>query len=154
MDQTSNQLPQTDRKSRGHWIRWLVLASFLTAALVLGLPRWKKHAESVNCRSQISAICFATRLWADDNGGRLPPDFLSMSNDLVSPKILVCPSDRSHLKATTWASFTSSNSSYVIVSPGSVESNGSTVIIRCLHHGHLACADGRVVDGTLPKTSR
>ena len=151
MDQAPDQLPHTDRKSCWRWIRRLALASFLIAVPVLGLPRLKKYAESVNCRSQISAICFASRLWENDNGGRLPSDFLSMSNELVSPKILVCPSDRSRPKTTTWASFTSSNSSYVIVSPGSILSNDIPVFIRCPYHGHLGYADGSVSKGRLPK---
>jgi hypothetical protein len=93
------------------------------------------------------SIGFAARLWADDHEDQLPSDFLSMSNELIITKILICPGDHLRLKAGNWTAFTSENSSYEIVTPGLRDSDTNGVFLRCKVHGNLGFADGTVFDG-------
>jgi hypothetical protein len=93
------------------------------------------------------SIGFAARLWADDHEDQLPSDFLSMSNELIITKILICPGDHLRLKAGNWTAFTSENSSYEIVTPGLRDSDTNSVFLRCKVHGNLGFADGTVFDG-------
>jgi len=130
--------------------RWLIIIGAILAvsvvAFIATLPAAKRHAESLNCRSQMYGILFAATLWSADNGGRLPSDFLSMTNELSWPKILVCPSDHLHRVATSWVSFTTNNSSYEIVAPGISKTDTNVVFLRCKIHGYVGYSDGRVLD--------
>jgi hypothetical protein len=129
--------------------RWLFVIGAIIAiavvAFVAALPAMKRHAEQVDCSSQMYGILFAALTFSDDHGGRLPSDFFSMSNDL-STEILVCTADYSHHQATSWSSFTTNNSSYEIVAPGIYKTNTDTAFLRCKIHGYLGYADGRVLD--------
>jgi len=115
---------------------------------IVALPALKRHAETVSCSNQMHAILMvATMLWPDDHGGQLPSDYLSMSNELATPKILVCPGDHLHQPATSWATFTTNNCSYEIVAPGIHESDTNIVFLRCKIHDFVGYADDRLLDG-------
>jgi hypothetical protein len=117
------------------------VAVFLTT-----LPATKRHVERVDCISEMYGILFAATLWSADNGGRLPSDFLSMTNELNWPKILVCRGDHLHQPATDWVSFTTNNSSYEIVAPGIYKTETNIVFLRCKINGYVGYSDGRVLD--------
>jgi hypothetical protein len=116
------------------------------AALLAAMPNLKKHVDSVNCGNQMASIGVAARIWVDDNTNCLPLDFLSMSNELCAPRILICPSDHSRQPAVDWSTFTQTNSSYEILTPG-VAYNDTNAFFRCQVHGHLGYADGSIFDG-------
>jgi hypothetical protein len=132
--------------------RWLIIIGAIFAisvvALIATLPAAKRHAESLNCRSQMYGILCAATLWSADNGGRLPSDFLAMTNELSTPRILVCPRDHIHPLATSWASFTTNNSSFEIVAPGIYKTDTNVVYLRCKIHGYVGYSDGRVLDAS------
>ncbi len=92
------------------------------------------------------AVLFVAAMWSADNGGRLPSDFLSMTNLLSWPRILVCPSDHLHQMTTSWASFITNNSSYEIVAPGISKTDTNVVFLRCKVHGYVGYSNGRVLD--------
>ena len=123
----------------------------LVAVILAGIPRLKKHLESVNCGNQMSSIGCAVRIWSEDNTNCLPVDFLSMSNEVSMPKILICPSDDSRHAASDWNSFTGTNCSYQILTPG-ILYNDTNAFFRCLIHGYLGYADGTVFDGKRRRT--
>jgi hypothetical protein len=127
-----------------------IIVFFFTAVLS-GMPRLRKHVESVNCGNYMASIGIAVRIWSDDHTNCLPVDFLSMSNELCTPKILICPGDHARRAAPDWASFTLTNCSYQIVTPGATWNN-SNVFFRCQIHSHLGYADGTVFDGTRRRT--
>lgn len=128
------------------WAAALLALLFLAAILLPAFSGSRKN-PSIACVSHEKQICLAAIMWSQDRNAReLPSDFLCFSNELVSPGILVCPEDRKHRKATSWASFTPANSSYEIVSPG-VAADGTNSFIRCPIHGHIGLADGSVVWG-------
>jgi hypothetical protein len=132
-------------------------AAFIAVAGVAMYPAFKRHGEMVSCSNQMSAILFeATLDWPQDHDGHLPYDFLSMSNELGTPRILVCPADHAHQPAASWASFSSNNCSYEIVSPGVLSTNTNAIFMRCNIHGFVGYADDRLVDasGKLVKPNR
>ena len=111
-----------------------------------GLAKAKAKAARINCVSQLKAIGMGARLYSNDNKDVLPPDFLSMSNELNTPKILICPSDTQHTKVSTWAEFDPlKNLSYEYLQPGIAESNAENqVIFRCPIHENVCLGDGSV----------
>ena len=120
--------------------------------LAFSKPRMKRWAESVSCGNYMSSIGFAARVWADDNSNRLADNFLIMSNELATPKVLICPTDRLHKPAASWASFTTNNCSYEILRPGMSDNDLTNAYFRCTIHGHLGFADGTVFDGKQRRT--
>ena len=132
------------------------LGMLILGALVLGVARikLKRHLESVGCIHQMSSIGVAAGLYANDNTNSLPHDFVSMSNELSIPMILVCPSDHLRQVATNWSSFTPANCSYLIINTGFRENFRSTPFLRCPIHGHVGCADGTVLSAEDPTRFR
>ena len=123
---------------------------FLGASL-FKLSAAKSHAESINCASSITSICLAARLWAEDNGGIMATNFICMSNEICTPKILSCVASR-RSRTEDWSTFTTNNCTYEIVSPGMQVDDTNTVFLRCTIHGHLGYSDGTVFDGVRRRT--
>ena len=107
----------------------------------------QRRAQSIQCGNQMSSIGFGARLWADEEGGKLPSYFLSFSNEISAPFILHCPADTTRPILRSWAEVTPENISYEIVAPGIAATNTDTVLFRCKVHGHLGYGDGTVFDG-------
>ena len=122
--------------------------SILGVLLVFfGIKQLRRHTDSQNCGNQMVAICFAARVWADDNNGRYPPDFRSMSNELATTRILICPNDKSRSLAKDFASLTADNSSYEIIESGIMTTNFDQPFLRCKVDGYLGYCDGTFSDG-------
>ena len=115
-------------------------------AFVVSARAAQRRAQSLNCASSVVSICFAGRLWAEEHGGSFPTNFICMSNEVATPKILSCvPARRS--RTSDWSAFTPDNCTYEIVTPGVYESATNTVFLRCTVHGHLGYPDMTVFDG-------
>ena len=91
--------------------QWALVAGLLAAIAVIAAfsksASLRRKAEHVRCGNQMIAIGLGTCLWAEDNGDYLPPDLSSMSNELNTLKILICPSDATTQLAQSWSSITS-----------------------------------------------
>lgn len=125
----------------------LILLLLVSVAALLFTAR--KRAVSVTCANTITSICLGAELWADEHGGRFPTNFICMSNELNTPKILSCLPAR---RAVSWTSFVpETNSTYQIVAPGMAASD-TNVFLRCTVHGHLGFSDGTVFDGVRRRT--
>jgi hypothetical protein len=112
----------------------LVIATvFLLAAVALPMMVKPKGSPRIPCVNNLKQVGLASRLWANDNGDQFPQvsanpigslawanspqvfhHFLVMSNELVTPKILVCPFDSIRTKAVDFTSFSNANLSYFI----------------------------------------
>ena len=102
-------------------------------------------ANSIQCVSNMKQIGLAARMWANDHGEVMPPDFLTMRNELNSPKILTCPSDTARTKVSAWNEFGPANASYEFLVPNVSEREPpQTVMTRCPVHGHVGLLDGSV----------
>ena len=132
---------------RGRVAVVLLVLVVLVPLLVWQRTVARRQGRSAQCGNNMVAIVSAARLWSNDNGDHFPRDFLVMSNELISPRILVCPADKSRHRMTQWDGFTASQSSYEILAPGVAESDTQTVYLRCQIHGHLGYVDGTVFDG-------
>jgi hypothetical protein len=106
----------------------------------------RADAELRDCSGQMYMILYAASLWPSGNGSRLPSDFRWRTNDLRMLKILICPGDHLHEPATSWASFTTNDTSYEIVAPGIYKTDTNVVYLRCKIHGYVGYSYGRVLD--------
>lgn len=109
----------------------------------------KEHAMSIACVNNLKQFGLAVRLWAQDNNEVNPPDSLSMSNELNTPKILVCPADTNRVAASNWAAYTPDNCSYDFLASSVTNAahEPSRVSVRCPIHGHVGLCDGSVQMG-------
>ena len=106
--------------------------------------RAKIRAERLACGSYMVSIGLAARMWANDNGERMPLDLLSISNEINTTKVLFCPGDHSRRPPHEWTSFTVGQSSFEIVTPGLRDGETNSVFLRCKIHGNVGYADGSV----------
>lgn len=118
----------------------------LTQEEMDALAKARERALSVHCVNNLKQFGLATRVWMLDNNEVLPPDTLSMSNELNTPKILVCPAETNRPVARDWASFTTANLSYEYLAPSATNSDRepTRVLSRCPIHGHIGLCDGSV----------
>jgi hypothetical protein len=113
----------------------LATVALLLLVLLPGFRRTSASGSMGSCVNNLKQVGLAYRLWSNDNGDRFPfsvsnqlggtsefahsPEvfrhFVAMSNDLVTPKVLVCPQDKNRSWATNFATFSNSNLSYFVV---------------------------------------
>jgi hypothetical protein len=110
------------------------------------LAKGKERAQSIECVNRLKQFGLAVRVWALDNNDSNPPNVLSMSNELSTPKILVCPADTNRPVAADWSSFTMANCSYEFLVPDEKDADREPlrVSVRCPIHGNIGLCDGSV----------
>jgi len=109
---------QTKRKTSGFTVLELlvvVVMVFILAALILPAVIRPPcvHSTRIQCVNNLKQVGLAFRMWSDDNNNKYPMSFYTndsggllfadatngfryfqaMSNELSTPKILVCPAD-------------------------------------------------------------
>lgn len=108
----------------------------------------RKKAESVQCMNNLRQIGTAFRLWADDNKGVFPTDFLSMTNELAGSAVLRCPSDKNVPNVPNIIQAINQGAvSYKLMSTGRVVHDNEAdvvtlVLAECPIHGNVVFADG------------
>jgi len=113
------------------------------------LAKAKEREMSWGCANNLKQFGLSVRIWAIDNEDVNPPDSLSMSNELNTPKILVCPADTNRVAASNWTAYTSANCSYEYLAPSATNATAEPmrVSVRCPIHGHIGLCDGSVQQG-------
>lgn len=108
-----------------------------------------ERALAIKCVNNMKQLGLAVRVWATDNADEFPPDVLSMTNELATPNVLVCPADETRSAAPDWASYTAANLSYEFLSPGpgKFEIEPNRLMFRCPIHGTITLCDGSVQMG-------
>lgn len=155
----------------------LIMTVVLAALLLPALAQAQKKAQRTWCMNNLKQVGRAFQSWADAHAGQYPFNvpareggtlefckrsadgsdanawrhLLVLSNELHTPKVLVCPGDVSRHYATNFTDFAPENLSYQIFSGTNVTSaNSDQVLARCpVHDVELLC------DGTVrihPKT--
>jgi hypothetical protein len=119
-------------------------AGFFTPEETEALAKAKEKAESIQCINDLKQMGLAVRVWALDNNDMSPPDMLSMSNELSTPKILVCPADHARQAAANFTSYSAANCSYEYLAPSAPDNEPTRVLFRCPIHGHVCLSDGSV----------
>jgi len=119
----------------------VAVLAILAALFLPALAAAKRKSSKLNCASNIKQIGIAFRLWEGDNNDKYPmvvsvtnggamelvatgnvaACFQVMSNELNTPKILLCPEDTHRTYATNFSTgFSAANISY-FVNPDAVE---------------------------------
>ena len=115
----------------------IAIIAILASLLLPALARAKERAKRVTCMNNLKQISLAMRLWGDDYEGKFPwkvpksegggmPDgtstnyvnfqFSLASKELVTPKVLLCPSDTGRIPPTDFTTLIRSNISYALCS--------------------------------------
>jgi prepilin-type N-terminal cleavage/methylation domain-containing protein len=119
-------------------IEVLVVIAVLLVFVAFLLPQIaasKRPTQHIQCVNNLKEIGFAYRIWAGDNNDKYPMEismtnggtmelaatgnavatFQIMSNELSTPRILICPEDREHVSAADFGKdFTTKNISYFV----------------------------------------
>ncbi len=145
----------------------LILASVAILAVILlpVLARSTVRPSKISCANNVKQIGLAFRTWAIDNDDRFPmqvsvtnggsmelavsgqvfPHFQVMSNELVTPKILVCPNDEDRTYATNFtAGISDTNISY-FVNLDSMPGDGSSLLCGDRNLTNNRAAGGRFI---------
>lgn len=110
------------------------------------LTEAKEKAQSAACVNNLKQIGLAIRIWSNDRHDVNPPDFLSLSNELGTPKILFCPGNTNHPTMKTWTDFAATVSPYEFVAAGATNADfePQRISVRCPIHNNFALCDGSV----------
>jgi len=104
----------------------------------------KQEAQSIACVNNLKQIGLAARLWANDHNDVFPPDFISMRDELNTPKILFCPGDPAAIRVADWSQLNPSSISYRFLNPNGNEIDPTKLLTTCPIHGHIGLSDGSV----------
>lgn len=112
----------------------------------VALAEAREKAGRIKCVNNLKNIGLGARIWATDNRDHLPKDFVTMKNELSTPKILICPKDPARAEGINdWEQFARLGGSYEMLSPGISEQFPGAVYVRCPFHNNVARADGSVM---------
>jgi prepilin-type N-terminal cleavage/methylation domain-containing protein len=101
----------------------IAIIAILAGLLLPALAKAKTRGQRIACVNNLKQIGLGLRIWSDDNGEKYPwrvstnsggsqsiPDawvhYAILSNEIITPKILVCSSDTTKTVATDFSSFT------------------------------------------------
>lgn len=124
----------------------LVTADGLSQPELDALAEAKARAQAIACVNNLKQVGLAVRIYANDNNDVNPPDFLTMSNELNTPKILFCPGNTNHPPVKTWADFAATSSSYEFLTAGvtNADTDPQRIMTYCRTHNIFGLCDGSV----------
>ncbi|HEV2209209.1 MAG TPA: hypothetical protein VG167_10570 [Verrucomicrobiae bacterium] len=118
----------------------------LPAALELSPEEAKAKEEAMctACANNLKQLGLAAKTWALDNTNVFPQHVLEMTNEMSTPRILVCPADTGRQPAGDWSSWSTANMSYEYLGAGGTDGEPNRVLFRCPIHGNVLLFDGSV----------
>jgi prepilin-type N-terminal cleavage/methylation domain-containing protein len=124
----------------------IAIIAILAGLLLPALARAKSKAHRTACISNLKQVGVGLRMWANDNEGQFPwrvevadggssltpPEwvdhFRSCSNELVTPKVLVCPTDRAKTALDLWTFLAGADNVSYFVGLSAEESKPQTLL--------------------------
>jgi hypothetical protein len=103
-----------------------------------------KRSESAKCINNLKQIGLAARVYAADHQDAYPKAFLDLTNELVTPGILHCPSDTDRPELTEWSDYTPNSPSYQSLLSPDADPLHPSIIVRCPIHHHVCLSDGSI----------
>ncbi len=108
----------------------IAILVLLAAFLLPSMGRSRVRSSRANCISSLKQVGLAFRMWSNDSGGKLPfavsakeggtleyvnsgevwRHFAAISNELNTPKVLVCPTDAKRARVVHFEEFKSNAS--------------------------------------------
>ena len=134
----------------------------------------RPQVQKINCVNNLKQIGVGFRLWEGDHGDQLPFNvstnaggtrelcatnqdgvdsnaylyLRTMTEEMTSPKLFVCPQDHSKRAATNLTSLRPENITYRFrCGPSVTETNGSEALVVCPIEGNTLYCDGHVEEG-------
>jgi hypothetical protein len=102
------------------------------------------RAERISCVNNLKQIGLAAHIWANDHHGQFPADFVSMTNEMVTWKILQCPGDKAR-QITSWSQVAAGDVSYQIFTDGLTDRDKPAIVVfECPLHHNVGLLDGSV----------
>jgi len=112
----------------------VAVLALLVVALLLSPPRHERPPLRARCANNLKECGIAFRIWASDRGNAFPVElstvkdgtrelaatgrafahFQVLSNELATPRILICPADKERSPAKEFSSLSNTNLSYFI----------------------------------------
>jgi prepilin-type N-terminal cleavage/methylation domain-containing protein/prepilin-type processing-associated H-X9-DG protein len=101
----------------------IAIIAILAGLLLPALARAKAKATRTQCLSNLKEVALALNMWGQDYDGKFPWmvdcseggtvgaaildhfQYQAISNELLTPKLLACPSDRKAKVSTAWAAY-------------------------------------------------
>lgn len=111
------------------------------------LEKAKENAQAIACVNNLKQLGLSVKVWALDNQDTYPQNVLQMTNEMSTPKILVCPADTARQAPSDWAGWTTANMSYEYLAAGGNDTEPQRVLFRCPIHGNIGLCDGSVQRG-------
>ena len=152
----------------------LVVLVVLHATLLPPLAKAKERAQRIHCVNNMKQIGLSFPIWAIDYDDHFPFNvsthrggtmelcqpgsdgfdrnaayhFRALSNELNTPKVLVCPADKDKQPAQGFEVLEATNLSYKLrTGKGLTEANFAEILVVCPIHNNILYCDGRVVRG-------
>ncbi len=124
----------------------IAIIAILASLLLPALARAKEKANRADCVSKLKQGSLGPRLWASDNGDKFPwqvsltnggsmdsPVWLDhvrvASNQLGTPKILVCASDKARRPKENWALLDGTSDISFFVGTSSEDTKPQTIVL-------------------------
>ncbi len=109
----------------------------------------RQKTLAIQCVNNLKQLCLAVKIWQVDHDELTPTQLLQMTNEMSTPRILVCPADTARQAAADWASYSAGNCSYEYLTPGAKnpETEPERLMFRCPIHGSIGLTDGSVQMG-------
>jgi len=111
----------------------VAMVFFLAASIVMPCSSGKARAQRIACLSNLKQTGLGFRLYSNDHQDRFPwqvpmttgtleyalspqvcRHFLAASNEINTPKVLQCPTDKTKTRVADWGHFANTNLSYFV----------------------------------------